>query len=173
MSKFLTAAAAVAALAIAGCGDDDDSSDSAPGAAATATETTSAEEQAAATSPSPAATGTTVKVADSDYGQILYDDTDQAIYLFDKENSAKSECYGECAEAWPPVLTDGSPQAGAGADRALLGTTERDDGGTQVTYDGHPLYYYVDDPKGEVLCHDVNEFGGLWLVVQPNGQAAA
>jgi predicted lipoprotein with Yx(FWY)xxD motif len=172
MSRFLTAAAAVAALAIACCGDDD-SSGAASGGAATATETTAADEPAPATSPQPVAVGTTVKVADSDYGSILFDDTDQAIYLFGKESSAKSECYGECADAWPPVLTEGAPQAGAGADPALLGTTERDDGSTQVTYNGHPLYYYVDDPKGEVLCHDVSEFGGLWLVVKPNGEAAA
>ena len=173
MRNFLTAATAVAVLAIAGCGDDDDSGDSASGGAATAAEAATTGEPPAAQSPPPAATGTTVKVADSDYGRILFDDTDQAIYLFDKEGSAKSECYGECADAWPPVLTEGSPRAGAGTEQALLGTTKRDDGTTQVTYDGHPLYYYVDDPKGVVLCHDVEEFGGLWLVVQPNGEAAA
>jgi predicted lipoprotein with Yx(FWY)xxD motif len=172
MTKFLSATAVIVALAIAGCGDDDDSGDSASGAAATTTQ--AAQEPAPpAETTAAAATGTTVKVADSDFGQILFDDSDQAIYLFDKESSAKSECYGECAEAWPPVLTEGGPQAGSGADQALLGTTKRDDGTTQVTYDGHPLYYYVDDTKGEVLCHNVSEFGGLWLVVQPNGEAAA
>ena len=60
---------------------------------------------------------------------------------------------------------------GSGVDAKLLGTTERDDGSTQVTYAGHPLYYYVDDPPGEVLCQNVEEFGGLWLVVEPSGDA--
>lgn len=116
------------------------------------------------------ADGTEVVAADSQYGSILFDSKEQAIYLFDKEGSAKSECYGACAEAWPPVLTDGGPQAGKGVDAKLLGTTKRDDGSTQVTYAGHPLYYYVEDPPGQVLCQNVSEFGGLWLVVQPSGE---
>ncbi|MBK5111310.1 MAG: hypothetical protein JJE10_08110, partial [Thermoleophilia bacterium] len=92
---------------------------------------------------------------------------------FDKEKSSTSECYGECASAWPPVLTKGEPQAAGGAKSKLLGTTKRDDGSTQVTYAGQPLYYYIDDPPAEVLCHNVNEFGGNWLVVKPDGAAAA
>ena len=115
--------------------------------------------------------GVEIATGDSEFGTILFDGDDQAIYLFDKETSERSECYGACAEAWPPVIAGGEPQAGKGVDAQLLGTTERDDGSAQVTYDGHPLYYYVDDPPGQVLCHDVVEFGGLWLVVQPNGDA--
>ena len=69
------------------------------------------------------------------------------------------------------MLTEGEPEASGGADAKLLGTTDRDDGTTQVTYAGQPLYYYVDDRPGEVLCHDVVEFGGLWLVVEPSGDA--
>ena len=75
-----------------------------------------------------------------------------------------------CAKAWPPVLTKGKPRAGDGAKQRLLGRTERRNGRRQVTYDGHPLYYYVDDSPGNILCHDVDEFGGLWLVVEPNGK---
>ena len=71
------------------------------------------------------------------------------------------------------MLTDGQPQAEGGVDAKLLGTTTRDDGSTQVTYGGHPLYYYVDDPVGEVLCHNVEEFGGLWLVLEPGGDAVS
>ncbi len=122
--------------------------------------------------PAPASrgTGTTIKTADSQFGDVLFGGGDQAIYYFDKESGSKSECYSACAEAWPPVLTEGAPQAGAGAQAGLLGTTERDDGTTQVTYDGHPLYYYAHEGPGEVLCHNVEEFGGLWLAVQPNGE---
>ena len=169
MIKLLAIGAAVTALAVTGCGGDDD--DDSDGAAAG---TNAATEAAAPTSTPPAeaggGTGVTIKTSDSQFGQVLFDGDDQAIYYFDKESGSKSECYGECAVAWPPVLTEGDPQAGAGAQAGLLGTTQRNDGTTQVTYDGHPLYYYIDDPKGEVDCHNVNEFGGLWLAVQGNGQ---
>ena len=110
---------------------------------------------------------------DSEYGTMLFDERGQAIYLFDKETAGRPDCSGECAVAWPPVLTTGIPQA-AGAVRAdLLGTVVRDDGSMQVTYAGHPLYYYAHEEPGQVLCHDVVEFGGRWLVVTPEGAAAA
>src|SRR6478609_1296425 len=125
----------------------------------------------------PAPPGTTpavtITVADSDFGQVLFDGTGQAIYLFDKETTAVPDCYDDCAIAWPPVLTGGSPVAGAGTMTDLMGTTPRTDGSTQVTYAGHPLYYYAHEGKNVVTCHNVNEFGGLWLVVTPSGQAAA
>lgn len=120
--------------------------------------------------PPPAAVGVTVATGNSAYGEMLYDGTGQAMYLFDLETGPLPRCYGACAEAWPPVLTDGPPQATGGARTELLGSTTREDGATQVTYAGHPLYYYVDDGKDEVLCHDVVEFGGLWLVVTPAGE---
>jgi predicted lipoprotein with Yx(FWY)xxD motif len=113
--------------------------------------------------------GATIEAAASDYGTILFDEGNQAIYLFDKEEGRRSECYGACAEAWPPVLTEGEPRAAAGANTGLLGTTRRDDGTTQITYGGHPLYYYAHEEPGQVLCHNVAEFGGLWLVVTPEG----
>jgi predicted lipoprotein with Yx(FWY)xxD motif len=168
--RGLIAVAATAGLMLAGCGGDDgDSNGGSAGAAESVSTTATAAQQPSPAEPA-AATGTTIQVSSSDYGRILFDRKDQAIYLFEKESGPTSECYGECAEAWPPVLTEGAPQAGAGADQSLLGTTERDDGTTQVTYNGHPLYYYVDDPPGEVLCQNVDEFGGLWLVVTPNGE---
>jgi predicted lipoprotein with Yx(FWY)xxD motif len=165
MIRLIAIGAAAGGLLLAGCGGDDDDDSGATGAAATATSTTAEVGSAA-----PAGKGTTIEASGSDYGQVLFGSDDQAIYYFDKESGSKSECYGACAEAWPPVLTEGAPQAVSGAQTGLLGTTQRDDGTTQVTYDGHPLYYYVDDPKGQVLCHNVNEFGGLWLAVQGNGQ---
>ena len=119
------------------------------------------------------APGTEIVVSDSQYGPILFNAEQQAIYLFDKESSSTSECYGECAAAWPPVLTEGEPEAGDGVDAKLLGTTERDDGALQVTYKGQPLYYYAHEGPGEVLCHNVSEFGGLWLVLGSSGEALA
>lgn len=103
---------------------------------------------------------------------MLYDGSGQAIYLFDAEQGTRPECYDACADAWPPVLTKGKPQATKGVQSDLLGTTQRTDGATQVTYAGHPLYFYADEGKYEVLCHNVVGFGGTWLVVQPDGDPA-
>ncbi|MEZ5077702.1 MAG: hypothetical protein R2725_09685 [Solirubrobacterales bacterium] len=115
----------------------------------------------------------TIEVIDSDFGRVIADADGEAYYLFDKEQSPESECFDECAEAWPPAVTQGEPKAGSGADQALIGTAERPNGEVQITYDGHPLYYYVDDSPGTILCHNVDEFGGLWLVVQPDGEPVA
>ena len=171
---------AIAVFAIAaGCGEDDgDQANAAPAATATATATTSpaAEAEPAAAKPAAARpkkrTGTRIKVAPSQFGDMLYDTRGQAIYLFDREKTKRSECYGDCAAAWPPVLTKGRPRAIKGTRRSLLGTTKRRDGTTQVTYKGHPLYFYAHEGPNQVLCHNVREFGGLWLVVKPNGDAA-
>jgi predicted lipoprotein with Yx(FWY)xxD motif len=62
------------------------------------------------------------------------------------------------------------PKAGAGARQSLLGTTRRNDGSLQVTYGGRPLYYYVGDGKGQILCQNVDEFGGLWLILRGSGR---
>jgi len=131
-------------------------------------EAVTAESPPAGTTP-----GITIATAGSDFGQVLFDGTGQAIYLFDKETTALPDCYGDCAVAWPPVLTSGSPVAGSGTMTDLLGTTPRTDGSTQITYAGHPLYYYAHEGKNVVTCHNVSEFGGLWLVITPTGQAAA
>jgi predicted lipoprotein with Yx(FWY)xxD motif len=165
MIRLIAIGAAAGALLIAGCGGDDDDSGAA-GAAATNPTTTAASASAEQT-----AKGTTIKLSSSDYGEVLFDADDQAIYLFDKEQGSKSECYGECAAAWPPVLTKGEPQTGKGVKAGLLGTTERNDGTAQVTYNGHPLYYYAHEGPGQVLCQNVDEFGGLWLVVTADGEA--
>lgn len=113
-----------------------------------------------------------VTTGGSDFGAMLFDGGGQAIYVFDKETTSRPECYGACAAAWPPVLTDGDPRARGDADADLLGTVRRRDGTTQVTYAGQPLYFYAHESKGQVLCHDVQEYGGLWLVVTPTGAPA-
>lgn len=117
-------------------------------------------------------TGLAIRTRASAYGEMLFDRSGQAIYLFEKETGPRAACYGACAEAWPPVLTDGRPRAVGDVRQRLLGTTTRRDGSRQVTYARHPLYYYAHEGKGEVLCHDVEQFGALWLVVQPNGRPA-
>jgi predicted lipoprotein with Yx(FWY)xxD motif len=167
----LVASAGLLTGVLAGCGSDEgttaEPAQQPPAATSAATATPPA------TSPSASAIrGTVVKTASSDFGQMLFDDTGQAIYLFDKETTAKPDCYGDCAKAWPPVLTEGEPVAAGGAQADQLGTTKRTDGAVQVTYGGHPLYYYAHEGKNQVLCHNVREYGGLWLVVTPEGDAA-
>ncbi len=178
MSRLLAMVAILASLGLAACGDDEGSpTTTSPGKGAGGDSGAASDAAGDEDRPSgggnggQTAAGTEIEVADSQYGSILFGPSKQAIYLFDKESSAASRCYGACAQAWPPVLTKGEPRAGGGADAKLLGTTKRDDGTVQATYSGHPLYYYVDDPPGEVLCHNVEEFGGLWRVVDPSGEA--
>ena len=164
----------VFALLAAGCGSDNDSNANRPASEDQAMK--AKEEKAMKAKEEKAmkakAKGTAVKVVNSRFGQILADRKGQAFYLFDKEKTKKAECYGACAKAWPPVLTKGKPRAGKGAQSSLLGTTKRRDGKLQVTYAGKPMYYYVDDSPGKVLCHNVDEFGGLWLVLRANGKPA-
>jgi predicted lipoprotein with Yx(FWY)xxD motif len=116
--------------------------------------------------------GTTIITADSQFGSMLYDASGQAIYLFDAEHGSRPVCYGKCAEDWPPVLTTGMPEPKGEVQSGLLATTRRRGGGTQVTYAGHPLYFYAHEDKYQVLCHNIEEYGGTWLVVQPDGKPA-
>jgi len=115
-----------------------------------------------------------LKLGSSDYGRILFDGRGRALYLFTSDKGTNSRCYGACAAAWPPYLKKTAPTAGRGTRQSLLGTTRRRDGKRQVTYGGHPLYYYVGDRKaGQVLCQNVVEFGGTWLVVSGRGAAVS
>ncbi|MDQ2631829.1 MAG: hypothetical protein M3Y75_12780 [Actinomycetota bacterium] len=187
LALLLLPLAAVALIA-AGCGSDESdgtntaaaskgeeamkSQDAMKGGDAMESDSKMTSDEAMKAEASMAAKGTKVKVVDSDFGRVIADGKGEAFYLFDKEDSKKPQCYGACAQVWPPVLTKGKPVAAGGAKQSLLGTTKRKNGKLQVTYAGHPLYYYVDDSPGTILCHDVAEFGGLWLVVEPDGEAA-
>jgi predicted lipoprotein with Yx(FWY)xxD motif len=100
-------------------------------------------------------------------GSFLVDDKGMTLYLFTKDTANTSNCYDKCATAWPPLLTTGTAASGDGVDGSKLGTTQRKDGTTQVTYNGWPLYYYVKDKAaGDVTGQDV---GGVWYVVSPAG----
>lgn len=115
---------------------------------------------------------TKLKLKRSPYGKVLFANG-YAIYVFTKDTTSQSECRGACAKAWPPLAARGKIKAGKGVKRRLLGTTTRDDGSEQLTYDGHPLYGYIDDPRGEVYCHDVVEYGGTWYAVKRSGKPAS
>ncbi|HWO82900.1 MAG TPA: hypothetical protein VNM38_03820 [Solirubrobacterales bacterium] len=106
-----------------------------------------------------------------DLGTILVDSEGRTLYDFHKDKGSASACYGACAAAWPPLLTEGDPQAQGPADRSMLDTTRRKDGTDQVTYNGWPLYTYAGDRKpGEANGNDIDEFGAEWYALQPNGQ---
>src|SRR5512144_1083117 len=120
----------------------------------------------------PAAAGTpaTLKAGSSSYGKVLHDGRGFVLYGFTRDHG-RSHCYGACAKAWPPYFAPKRLLAGAGLERALLGTVKRRSGRRQVTYAGRPLYYYVGDRRpGQILCQDVFEYGGRWLIVRPTGK---
>ncbi len=114
----------------------------------------------------------TLTVRSTRYGRILFDGRGRALYAFTRDRrGGRSRCYGACAKAWPVYFAKGRALAGKGVRQSLIGTTRRRDGRRQITYNGRPLYYYVGDKRpGQILCQNVNEFGGTWLVVQANGQ---
>ena len=117
-----------------------------------------------------AATGGVVTARRSRYGTVLFDGRGFALYLFTRERGRAPACSGACASAWPPFLSRGRPRGGSGARASLVGWVRRRDGSRQVTYGGHPLYRYVGDRRpGDILCQNVVEFGGTWLVVAPSG----
>src|SRR5215475_12036221 len=92
-----------------------------------------------------------LSVRSSEYGKTLFGPTGKVVYVFGADRGSVSHCYGVCARAWPPLLTRGAPLAGAGVDVKLLGMTKRKDGTLQVTYNGHPLYYYSADKVGRIM----------------------
>ncbi len=167
-----------AALAVASCGAGDAATADEPGgsaAAAPAPATTQTAAAAAATAKPapaarPAAKGTRIDLRSTRFGKILLDARRRAIYIFENDRRDRTVCYGDCAEAWPPVYTKGRPRAGSGVRRSLLGTIRRRDGRLQVTYAGKPLYFYAHEGPGEVRCHNVDLNGGLWWVVGANGK---
>jgi predicted lipoprotein with Yx(FWY)xxD motif len=113
--------------------------------------------------------GATVMISSNDrLGDILTDDKGMTLYLFTNDTANTSNCYDQCATNWPPLLTEGDPAAGAGADESLLGTAQRTDGTVQVTYNGWPLYYWVKDLKpGDATGQDV---GDVWYVLNAMGE---
>jgi predicted lipoprotein with Yx(FWY)xxD motif len=154
---FLATAAVIplTALAVAGCGGG--------GAATAAT---------AATAPPRTTSGTpaTVGVAKTGLGNILVDSQGRTLYLFKADKGTTSACSGTCAVAWPPLRAHGRPTVGSRAKRSLIGSTARSDGKPQVTYNGHPLYLYVDDQKpGDTNGQGVKAFGAKWFALTPGG----
>jgi predicted lipoprotein with Yx(FWY)xxD motif len=127
---------------------------------------------ATSSSSNPSSGSTAMVVAKKgDLGTILVDAKGRSLYLWEADKSDKSACSGACAQAWPPLTTTAKPQAGSGVQASLLGTTKRDDGTMEVTYDGHPLYYFSgDSAPGDTAGQGNKGFGAEWYVVGPNGK---
>jgi predicted lipoprotein with Yx(FWY)xxD motif len=168
-----TALLLIASLTLfAACGDDDSGAGESSVAQERRVDMTTTTEAAAA-KPAERPRGPLVKLRDSQFGPVLFDGRNRALYLFTRDPAKRTRCYGACAAAWPPFYAKGRPRAAPGVDRKLLGTIKRRDGRRQVTYKGQPLYFYVHDPKGQVLCNDVFEFGGTWFALTAAGEPPA
>jgi predicted lipoprotein with Yx(FWY)xxD motif len=173
-SIFAATTLAVAGLAVAGCG-------SSGGSSSAKTEANGYPSTGATTAKSPAAAGTSSSAASGAGTAITTEHTQLGtvlaagpkhltVYLFLADTGSTSTCSGACAQVWPPVTTTGAPKAEGEAAAADLGTTTRSDGTKQVTYKGHPLYWYVSDSQaGETTGQGVASFGAPWYVMSPSG----
>lgn len=162
------AAAALLTVSVSGCSGS--TAHSAAGSS-TSDASTSGGGYGGTTTPSATSAAATVGTkAVGKLGTILVDGKGRTLYLFLADKSTTSTCQGACATAWPPLLTPGSPKTGKGAKANLLNTSKRSGGKKQVTYHGHPLYYYAGDSKpGQTTGQGLNQFGALWYVVDPAG----
>lgn len=154
----LAAPLAVALLAAAACssGSSSSSGSTSSSAAGSASSTSS----------------TVITTKTSSGGSFLTDGAGRAVYLFMADSTGKSTCDGACAAAWPPVIATGQPSGSGGAQASDLSTITRSDGTKQVTYDGHPLYYFQGDTgPGTDKGQGLNGFGALWWLVAPSGSS--
>jgi predicted lipoprotein with Yx(FWY)xxD motif len=165
-----------AAIAIAGCASSSSATTQAGSYKATPTPTS----KVAATAPVTAAvtparsTSAIVALAKSKFGPILVDGRGRSLYLWQGDTGSSSKCTGACASAWPPLTTQGKPQARAGVAAAKLGITKRGNGAEQVTYHGHPLYYFAGDSgPGQTNGEGVEAFGAQWDLVSAAGASAS
>jgi predicted lipoprotein with Yx(FWY)xxD motif len=104
-------------------------------------------------------------------GTIVTGPSGGTVYMFTKDKPARSTCSGACVREWPPVTTVGEPRVGGGLDPSKLGYVQREGSALQVTYDGHPLYFYHDDGReeGETGGEGRTQFGGRWYALSPSG----
>jgi predicted lipoprotein with Yx(FWY)xxD motif len=124
-----------------------------------------------ASASSAAGSRATVKTRHGKLGTFLVGGNGKTLYLFEKDKTSKSTCSGQCAQFWPPLITSGKAKASGAAKGSLLGTTKRSDGKLQVTYKGHPVYYFQQDAKpGDTKGEDFSAFGAKWYVLAPSGK---
>ncbi len=126
----------------------------------------------AAASSATSTSAVTIGTQSGTNGTYLTDGSGRALYLFMSDTSTTSTCSGACATAWPPLTATGTPAVSGSASASKLGILTRADGTTQVTYGGHPLYYFAaDTAAGQTKGQGKNAFGALWWLVDPAGSA--
>jgi predicted lipoprotein with Yx(FWY)xxD motif len=148
---------ALTALVLAGCGSNSKTTTTSPAAATQSTSSSGA---------------VTVSTKSSDAGTVLSGDGGKTLYLFEADKNGKPTCSGDCAAAWPPAMTTGDAKASGDADQSKLGTVSSS-GGKQITYAGHPLYYFAKDTDAEdIYGNGVEAFGAEWYALTPTGANA-
>ncbi len=166
---WLVGALGAAAVVVAACGSTTQSSASVPSKSSPSA-SSKPSPSASSAAPSAAGKGAEVETHSGAMGTFLTDRAGRTLYLFAADTGSKSTCSGSCAAFWPPLLTKGAPEASGGATGSMLGTTARSDGSTQVTYNGHPLYYFKEDTKpGDTNGQGLDNFGAKWWLVTPAG----
>ena len=140
------------------------------GSSSTAATPASSSPAAASSGNAAAASSTVISTASSSAGPVLINGTGRAVYVWAKDTKDMSACTGACASAWPPVPATGTVTAALSAVSSDLGTITRSDGTKQVTYDGHPLYYFAgDSDSGQANGQGSDAFGAKWWLVTPAG----
>ena len=105
-------------------------------------------------------------------GTSLVDANGRTLYLFEGDKPNRSTLSAAGQAVWPPFTSHARPRARGGALAADIGTIKHPGGGFQVTYAGHPLYYFIGDRgPGQTRGQGLNEFGGLWYVLASSGAA--
>ena len=152
------------ALVVAACGSSSSSSSTTSSPAANSSTPSSAS--------SAPATGVAISTAKGSDGTYLTGASGRPLYLWVADSKGMSSCSGACAKAWPPLITKATPTASGGATAGDLGTITRSDGSKQVTYKGHPLYYFIaDSGPGKIKGQGSDNFGAKWWLVAPSGAA--
>ena len=152
-ARYLTLPAIVTALIVAGCGSSGGSSSS-----------------SSASPSSSSSSAVKVEAQSSSVGKVLTDGSGRTLYLFEKDTGPKSTCSGACAANWPPFTAASKPAVAGGASSADITLIKRGGGKEQVTYKGHPLYYYAGDKSaGDINGQGMDAFGAEWFVLSPKG----
>ena len=153
--SFIGSIAAAAALLIAGCGGGGSNNSS------------------STSSPAKAPSGTALVNSGNSgsLGKVAVGPSGKTLYLFKSDTSSKSTCSGPCAAEWPPLTTTGALTSSGGVSMSALKTVHRSDGKTQVTLNGHPVYYFSgDSAPGQANGQGLSDFGASWWAVSPAGQ---
>ena len=145
-------------LGVAACGGSSSSHTTAAGASPSSSGTSSS------------GSGVAISTAKGPMGIYLTGSSGRAIYLWTADKGGRSACSGACASTWTPLTSSATPSVSGGVQASQLGTTTRADGTKQVTYNGHPLYYYsADTGAGQTTGQGTNSFGAKWWLIAPSG----